>query len=67
MSAVDPYVRRKVGEAEVLLKQGGLVSAHFAIRKALRHDPDNVGALIVAAEIALRTQKRWTSSTACSS
>ena len=55
---MDEYTIRKVREAEARLNQGDLVSAHFAVRKVLRRDPDNVSALIVAAEINLREGKR---------
>jgi tetratricopeptide (TPR) repeat protein len=55
---MDEYILRKLNEAEASLQQGNFVSAHFAIRKVLRRDPDNVTALILAAETALREGKR---------
>ena len=55
---MDDYTDRKIRKAEALLKEGNYVSAHFAVRKVLRSNPNNVSALIAAAEISLRTGKR---------
>ena len=43
-------LRIRIDRAEVLLQQGHLPSAHFALRKILRKEPDNIHALILSAE-----------------
>jgi tetratricopeptide (TPR) repeat protein len=48
----------RIDKAESLLQQGHLPSAHFALKKVLRMEPDNVHALILSAEHRLRDRKR---------
>ena len=45
----------RIDNAAVLVKQGNLASAHFALKKILRKEPDNIAALILNAEILLRS------------
>lgn len=40
------------------LRQGDLVSAHFALKKILRREPDNIGALVLSAELFLRNSRQ---------
>jgi len=47
-----------IDKAESLLQQGHLTSAHFALKKVLQKEPDNVRALILSAEHRLRHRKR---------
>ena len=51
-------LRIGINKAEALLQQGHLTSAHFALKKILRAEPDNVHALILCAEHRLRNGQR---------
>ena len=51
----------RIDEAESFFQQGRLTSAHFALRKVLRKEPDNIHALILSAELSLRNRKRMES------
>jgi tetratricopeptide (TPR) repeat protein len=48
-------VQSRIDEARGLLEQGNLVSAHFAVKKVLRKEPDNVTARMIQAEILQRS------------
>ncbi len=48
----------RIDQADALLRQGHLPSAHFALKKVLRKEPDNVRALILSSELRLRSRKR---------
>ena len=47
---MNERLQSKIDEATDLLEQGAFVPAHFAIKKVLRQEPDNVAALIVKAQ-----------------
>jgi len=51
-------LKNRIDEAESLLQQGRLTSAHFTLKKILRKEPDNVHALILSAEHRLKNHKR---------
>ena len=55
---MNERLQSKIDEATDLLEQGKFVPAHFAIKKVLRREPDNVAALIVKAQIQLRSGKQ---------
>jgi tetratricopeptide (TPR) repeat protein len=52
---MNDRLQELIDEATDLLERGKLVPAHFAIKKVLRKEPDNVAALIVNAQIQLRS------------
>lgn len=52
---MNERLQSKIDEATDLLEQGAFVPAHFAIKKVLRREPDNIAALIVKAQIQLRS------------
>ena len=56
--SVSENLKTKIDKVESLLQNGHLTSAHFALRKVLRKEPDNVRALILSAEYRLRSLKR---------
>ena len=51
-------LKTRIDKAELLLLEGHLASAHFALKKVLRKEPDNVHALILSAEQRLRDRKQ---------
>ncbi len=51
-------IKAKIDQADALLKQGNFTSTHFALRKVLRKEPNNVDALIIQAELLLRSGKQ---------
>ena len=51
-------LKNRIYRAESLLQQGHLTSAHFALKKVLRIEPDNVHALVLSAEHRLRDRKQ---------
>ena len=55
---MDDYVKARVDEASSLLQSGNLTSAYFALRKALRREPDNAAALLLKADWCLRSGRR---------
>ena len=55
---VNEDLKVRIEKAESLLQQGRYPSAHFALKKILRKEPDNVYALILSAEQRLRHRKR---------
>ncbi len=50
-------IKSHIDQADTLLKEGNLVSAHFALKKVLRKEPENINALILKAELLLRSRK----------
>jgi tetratricopeptide (TPR) repeat protein len=55
---MNDYVKSHIDQADILLREGSLASAHFALKKVLRREPDNVNCLILSAELRLRSGKR---------
>jgi len=55
---VNEDLKVRIEKAESLLQQGHLPSAHFALKKVLRKDPDNVPALVLSAEHRFRDRKQ---------
>lgn len=55
---MSDYVKSAINRADSLLREGNLTSAYFALKKVLRREPDNVGALILTAEFCVRSGKR---------
>lgn len=54
-------VQTRIDSAAASLKEGNLTSAYFAIKKLLRREPGNVAALIIHADILLRSGKQFES------
>lgn len=54
-------VQTRIDSAAASLKEGNLTSAYFAIKKLLRREPTNVAALIMHADILLRSGKQFES------
>ena len=55
---VNEDLKVRIEKAESLMQQGHLPSAHFALKKILRKDPDNVHALVLSAEHRFRDRKQ---------
>ncbi len=51
-------MQARIDDATTLLKQGHFASAHFALKKILRKEPNHVAALILKAELYLRDGKQ---------
>ncbi len=58
---MSDYIISRIEQADRLLKEGHLLSAHFALKKVLRRQPDNVNALILNAELQLQNGKQLSS------
>jgi len=52
---MNENMQSRLSEADILLREGNLPSAHFALKKVLRREPDNIIALILNAELSLRS------------
>jgi len=48
------YLTARIEQADTLMRDGNLASAYLALKKVLRRDPDNIDALVLNAELALR-------------
>ncbi len=53
MKSTDNQVNEKLNEAVAALRAGNTVSAHFALKRVLRRDPDSVEARLLLADIHL--------------
>lgn len=53
MKSTDSQARTKLNEVVAALQAGNTVSAHFALKRVLRRDPDNVEARLLLAETYL--------------
>lgn len=54
-------IQSHIDRAETLLNDGNFPSAHFALKKVLRREPDNIAALVLQAELQLRSGKPFES------
>jgi len=54
---MNDTVKLRLEQANTALRQGHLPSAHFALKKVLRQEPDNIEALVLSAELRLRNRK----------
>jgi tetratricopeptide (TPR) repeat protein len=55
---MNQTTQNRLAQAETLLREGKLTSSHFALRKVLRQEPDNVDALTMEAELHLRAGRQ---------
>ncbi len=55
---MNDYINSRIDQADALLRAGELTSAHFALKKVLRKEPNNIAALILSAEWHLRSRKK---------
>ena len=52
---MNENMKSLINQADTLLREGNLPSAHFALKKVLRREPDNIIGLILDAELSLRS------------
>ena len=51
---MDEYIKAHLQQAEISMREGQLMSAHVALKRVLRRDPRNTGAMILEADLCLR-------------
>ncbi|MGI9262542.1 MAG: tetratricopeptide repeat-containing sulfotransferase family protein [Woeseiaceae bacterium] len=51
-------MKSRLEEADTQMREGHFPSAHFALKKVLRREPNNINALVLDATLRLRTGKR---------
>ena len=56
--SMNDHVKSLIDQADILIREGRFPSAHFALKKVLRRQPDNISALIFTAELHLRNGKK---------